>query len=245
MAEPTDTYPETATNGARKEATDGDGEAALRAALADHGDELAGVVENTDELNDVLTTAILVIASSDEADLDHVTDRTANLIAAADGLATNETADLAADVGDSAADLSAALDTVLELQRDGHLDDFVTLSSAFSDSLSSEEVEELATMLEANGSDLVAALDTVLELQRDDHLSDLVDLATTLSVLDIDEDTAAGLNDILGAVGEAQRESEPAGPLGMLRGLASSDGRAGLGYLLAILKAQGRRLRER
>jgi len=33
------------------------------------------------------------------------------------------------------------------------------------------------------------------------------------------------------------------GVLGLLRGLRSRDARAGMGYLLALLKAQGRRLR--
>jgi uncharacterized protein YjgD (DUF1641 family) len=121
----------------------------------------------------------------------------------------------------------------------------VTLATAFSGSLSPDEVEELATMLEENGTELVEALDVVLDLQREGQLGDLVDLAKTLSVLDIDEDTARGLNHLLGAVGEAQRDSEPVGLFGLVRQLGSRDARAGLGYIVAILRAQGRRLRGR
>lgn len=196
MAEPRESYPETATNAARKAAGDVDGEAALREALAANGDELAAVVDSADELQDVLATAVLIVASADEAELDHVTESTANLVAAADGLSTEAAAALATDVGENADDLSAALDTVLELQREGHLDD-------------------------------------------------LVDLAKTLSALDVEPETVAGLNDVLAAVGEARRDPEPVGLLGLLGGLRSRDARAGLGYLVALLKAQGRRVRER
>jgi uncharacterized protein YjgD (DUF1641 family) len=245
MAKPQKSYPGSATNGARKEAIDEDGDAALRQALAAHGDDLAAAVDRTDDLEGVLTTAILVASTADEDELDHVTSSAANLVRAADGLTTEGAASLATQVGDSADDLAASLDTVTELQREGHLDDLVTIATAFAESLSPEEVEELATVLEENGTDVVEALDVVLELQREGHLADLVETAKVISTLEIDETTARGLNDFFAAVGDAQRESEPIGPLEMLRGLTSRDARAGMGYLLAILKAQGRRLRRR
>lgn len=72
MAKPQESYPETATNGARK-TTNGDGEATLQEVLATHGEDLAGLVEGTDELDDALTTAILIAASADEAELDYIT----------------------------------------------------------------------------------------------------------------------------------------------------------------------------
>jgi uncharacterized protein YjgD (DUF1641 family) len=245
MAEPTDSYPEAATNGARKASTNGDGEAALEAALAAHGEDLADLVEGTDELQDALATAILIVASADDDEVEYVTSSTANLVEAVDGLSTDEAAALAGDLGENADDLAAALETVLELQREGHLDDLVTIATGFSGSLSAEEVEALSTMLEEDGSDVVEALDVVLELQREGSLEELVDLADTLSTLDIDADAAAGLDRLLGAVGEAEREAEPVGLLGFLRRLGGQDVRAGLGYVLAILKAQGRRLGDR
>ncbi len=238
MAKPTDTYPETATLGGREESTEA-GETELREALAAHGGDLAAVVERTDELDDALATAIIVAATADEAEVERVTDSAANLVAAADGLTTDGAAALAGAVGENADDLSDALDTVLELQRDGTLEDLSTLAGA----VSTEEAEALAAMLDEEDTDIVAALDTVLELQRDDALSDLVALGQTFSALDVDEDTARGLNGVLAAVGEAQRESEPVGLFGAVGTLRSANARAGLGYLVAILKAQGRRLR--
>lgn len=240
MADPRDSYPETATNAAAGRATDGDD--ALRAAVATHGDALASAVERTDDLEELLVTAILIVASADEGDVDHVTSSTANLIEAVDGLSTDGAAALATDLGDNADDLSASLDTVLELEREGHLDDLVTLATALTGSLSAEEIADLSATLEADGAELAEALDIVLELQRTDSLEALVDLATTLSTLDVDEDAARSLNTVLASVGDAQRSSEPVGLLGLLGGLRSRDARAGLGYFLAVLKALGGRL---
>lgn len=193
MAEPTESYPEAATAGGEDDET-GAGEAALREALDDHGEALAAAIERSDEVSDALETAILMIATADEDEIEYLADSTANLIRAADGLATDDAADLADDIGAASDELAEALDLVLELQREGHLED-------------------------------------------------LVALAKTLSVLDIDPQTAEGLNTVLGAVGDAERKHEPVGLLGFLRGLRSRDARAGLGYLLALLRAQGRRLR--
>jgi len=193
MARPSDSYPDSATLGGQDERANGETPDALRAALADHDGELAAAVETTDELADLLVTAVVVAAALDEEELDHLTDSTSNLVAAADGLTTDEAATLADDLGENAAELSAALDAVLELQRAGALED-------------------------------------------------LVALAGTLSTLDIDGDTADGLNAVLGAVGAAQREQEPVSVLGLLAGVTSRDSRRGLGYLLSFLQALGRRV---
>lgn len=193
MAEPTDSYPESATKGGREER--GDGESALRDALAEHGGDLAGAVEATDELDDILTTAVLIVASADEAEVDHVTESAANLVEAADGLSTAEAAALASEVGENADDLAETLETVLALQREGHLEE-------------------------------------------------LVELAEQLSALELEPEAVAGANTFLAAVADAEDDAEPVGLLGALRGLRSADARAGLGYLLEILKATGRRRRE-
>jgi len=244
MAEPTDAYPEEATKGGRP-SENGEGAAALDEILDAHGGDLAAALDRTDEAADLVETAVIVLASADEEEVEALTESTGNLVEAADGLTTEGAARLATDVGENGDDLRDALHTVLALQREGHLDDLATVARAFSESLSPDEVEELATLLEENGAETVEALDVVLDLQREGQLEDLVALAGTLSALEIDADTAAGLNTVLASVGEAQRESEPVGLIGFVRGLASRDARAGLGYLLALLRGQGRRLRER
>jgi len=244
MAEPTDAYPEEATKGGNPR-ENGDGAVALDETLDEHGGDLAAALDRTDEAADLVETAIIVLASADEDEIEALTESTGNLVEAADGLTTEGAARLATEVGENGDDLRDALQTVLALQRDGHLDDLATIAEAFSESLSPDEVDELATLLEESGAETIEALDLVLELQREGQLEDLVALAGTLSALEIDADTAAGLNTVLASVGEARRESEPVGLIGFVRGLGSRDARAGLGYLLALLRAQGRRLRER
>ncbi|MBV0925987.1 DUF1641 domain-containing protein [Halomicroarcula limicola] len=244
MANPTDVYPNDATNGERRLET-GDGEAALREVLDRHGEALAAAVERTDEAEDALETAILMLATADEDEIAHLTASSANLLEAADGISTRETAELAADVGANASELADALDTVVALQRTGDLDDLVAIATAFSDSLSAEEISDLATVLEEGGGEMIETLEMLLELQRENHLEELVELATTLSTLEIDADTAAGLNAMLSALGEAQRDSESVGPLGLLSRLRSRDARAGLGFVVELLTALGSRIRRR
>jgi len=245
MAEPTDSYPETATNQARKNGFDGDGQAAVQNALSENGETLAAIIDSSDDLNNALETAILVIASADQAELDTITDSTSSLVTAADGLSTDEAAELATDLGENADDLSASLETIVTLQQDGHLDDLAALATAFTESLSPADIEELSTMLSENGPELIETLGAVLELQQEGQLAALLDTATTLSALEIDEAAVAGMNDVLGAVGDARRSSEPTELRGTLRGLTSRDIRASLGYLLTVLRALGRRLRLR
>jgi uncharacterized protein YjgD (DUF1641 family) len=247
MAEPTDSYPETATNRARKNGDNGesDGEAAINDALSANGETLAAVLNRTDDLNNALETAILVIASADDEELDEITGSASTLVAAANGLSADGVAGLATDLGENAEDLSESLDLVVSLQQDGHLDDLVSLATAFTGSLSPADVEKLSTVLAESGPEVVDTLEALVELQQDGQLDALLETATTLSALEIDDEAVQGLNDVLGAVGEAQRHSEPVGLRGTVRQLRSPDLRASLGYLLALLKAHGRRLRLR
>jgi len=245
MAKPQQSYPTSATHGESKEATDPESRERLERALAANGDELAALVRSSDELDDVLTTAILVAASADDDEVEHITDSASNLVEAADGLSTEGAASLATQLGENADELSGSLETVVDLQREGHVDDLATVATALTDSLSPEEIEELATMLEESGSDLVDALDVVLELQRDGDLQSLVDTAQKLSTLELDDDAVEGMNSFLGAIGETERQTRPMGLLGAVSALRSADARAGLGYLVTLLKAQGRRIRER
>ena len=245
MAKPQQSYPTSATHGESKDATDDEGRKALEQALSERGDELAALVQSSDELDDVLTTAILVAASADEDEVGYVTDSAANLVEAAEGLSTDGAASLATELGENADELSASLETVVALQREGHVDDLATVATALTESLSPEEIEELATMLEESGTDLVNALDVVLDLQREGDLEALIDTAQTLSDLELEPEAVEGMNSFLGALGEAQRETEPMGLLGAISALQSANVRAGLGYLVTLLRAQGRRIRGR
>jgi uncharacterized protein YjgD (DUF1641 family) len=241
MADPQSSYPESATNGARK-ASVGDGREAVDHAVAGQGERIAALLERSDEAEAALETAILVLASLDDREVGALTDSAGNLVAAADGLTTDGAAALAGDLGEHAEPLADTLETVVGLQEEGHLDDLVALATAFSGSLSTDERESLEAMLAEDGGELVATLESLVELQREGDLDELVATAKTLSALDLEDDAVAGLNAVLGAVGEASRGSTPVGVVGLLGGLTGRDARAGLGYLLAVLRSLGRRL---
>lgn len=170
------------------------GEAALREALAEHGEEIGAALEHADEAKEALDTVVLTVASADEDEVEYVTEAIVNLVDAVDGLSTAESAALAETVGE-------------------------------------------------NGEDLASALETVIRLERDGSLDDLAALAGTLSALEVDEDGVRGATRLLGAIGEAERGSEPVSALGLLRGLRTPDARAGVGYLFSVLRAVGRGFR--
>jgi uncharacterized protein YjgD (DUF1641 family) len=57
-----------------------------------------------------------------------------------------------------------------------------------------------------------------------------------------EEDTRDGLATVLGAVGDAQSEEvSPVGPVGLVRASRDEEVQAGLGYLLVLARALGRR----
>jgi uncharacterized protein YjgD (DUF1641 family) len=193
VAEPDRSVPPGATN--RESGTGGDGEAALRAALSEYGDEYAAAIEHTDELVEVLETAILVVASADDEDVEHVTDSLVALTNAADGLSTEGTVALAERIGE-------------------------------------------------DGDALASMTDRLVDLERSGDLEELVALAAVAAELELDDEAVEGLNRVLGAVGEVERQPatarESTGVLGLLRSLGDADVRAGLGYVIAVLKAVGR-----
>jgi uncharacterized protein YjgD (DUF1641 family) len=129
------------------------------------------------------------------------------------------------------------------------------------------DADALAAALDANDEELAAAVETLARLQRDETLDQLAALGDALTLLDaaVDDemvvslaqtvdrlgevaetasepDTAAGVERLLGAVGEADaasRDAERVGPLALVRQLRDPEVQAGLGYLLAVAKALG------
>lgn len=174
-----------------REAEEGVGEAALRDALAEHGEAIAGALEHTDEFSEIIDLAILTIACADDEEVEEVTASIVNLIQAVDSLATDETVALAGVVSE-------------------------------------------------NGRALSRTLERVVRLDEQDALEPLLDLAEAVSSVNLDDDATAGLDRFAAALSAAETDAQPVGPFRFLRGLLTSEGRAGLGYLLAVLKALGR-----
>lgn len=131
VADPDRTVPPGATN--HESGQEGDGEAALRAALAEYGDEYAAAIEHTDELVEVLETAILVVASADDDDVEHVTDSLVALTNAADGLTTEQTVALAERIGEDGDALASMTERLVDLERSGDLEELIALAELAAD----------------------------------------------------------------------------------------------------------------
>lgn len=182
--------------GATTEDAQSPGEAALRAAIDDHGEEVAAVLERSDEATELLDTVVLMIASAEEEDVEYLANALSSLVRTADGAATEETVALAEYVGENGAEATETLDKLLELDRRGTLDD-------------------------------------------------LLELGETLSNIDLDAESVETLNRLLASVEEAEAEAEPTGVLGAVGAVRGRDAKAGLGYVVALLRATGRRLVDR
>ena len=167
------------------------GEAALRAAIDEHGEDVAGLIERSEEVGDLVDTVVLVLASADDEDVASLAATIAALVRTAAAAGTDETVALADFVGEQGDDAASTFGKLVALDRDGTLDD-------------------------------------------------LLDLGTTLSGLDVDDGSVETANRLLAAVEAAETDAEPTGPLGALRALRGPDARAGIGYVVALLRSVGR-----
>ncbi|SER88925.1 DUF1641 domain-containing protein [Natrinema salaciae] len=211
--------PETETGAANE--TAGAGGPALEELVAENPEEVAQFIERLGVVNDLLDTADLATAAMDDRMVEELAGTATNLGAAADGLATPDAARLGEATGENAADLADAIETLARLQRSGTLDDLLAMA------------------------DLVALASNAMD---DDMVTDLAATGTKLGeVADTaaDDDVARTLESLLEAVGEASAEpTKPLGVRGLVRALRDLDVRRGLGFVFAVARETGRRLRE-
>ncbi|RLM67407.1 DUF1641 domain-containing protein [Halorubrum sp. Atlit-8R] len=189
----------------------------LEAAIAENPEAVAAFVERLDAVNELLDVLALGEGALSDEMVRELSATGATLAESADGLATDETAALAEAVGENGDDLRAALDTLLELQRGGTLDELAEIA----------EVGSLAT----------AALDDEMVASLAGTGAALGEVAQTAA----DDDARDGVETLLKGVGEAEREPpERVGAVGLLRGVRDPEVQYGLGYLLAVAGAIGR-----
>ena len=192
-------------------AIDGDADAdPLEDAIAENPEAVADFVRRLDAVNELLDVVDLGEAAMTDEMVVELTDTAETLAASADGVATEETVALAETVGENGEELTDALETLLELQQDGTLDDLADLGN----------VAGLAS---------AALTDEMV-------VSSLGELADTAG----DDDTREGVQTLLESVGAAERaEPAELGALGVARGLRDPEVKHGLGYLFAVAKALG------
>ncbi|MFB6106497.1 MAG: DUF1641 domain-containing protein [Halobacteriaceae archaeon] len=194
-------------------------ESALAAAIEENPEEVAQFVGRLGAVNDLLDVLELGLDAMDDEMVTELSGTAGTLAAAGDGLATAETVRLAESVGENGEDLTAALETMVELQRTGTLDDLVELANAASLATSALDDEMVVTLARAGGS-----------------LGEVADEAA-------DRDTARGLATLLGAVGDASdpdADPERLGPWGLVKATRDPEVQYGLGYVVAIARALGR-----
>ena len=189
----------------------------LEAAIAENPDAVAAFVRRLDAVNELLDVVALGTAALEDDMVAELAGTAATLAEAGDGLATEETVRLASLVGESGDDLASALETLVELQRAGTLDELVGL------------VDALSLLTAALEDDMVAEL-----ARTGSRLGEVADEAA-------DPESVRGLTRLVRAVGDAEAEgSEPVGAVGLLRSTRDPEVKAGLGYLLALARAVGR-----
>ncbi len=185
-------------------------------AVEDNPEEVARLVQNAGQVNDLLDASAVATAAIDDGMVQRLAADGSNLGAAADGAATPEIAQLGESVGENADSLADSVETVVELQESGTLDDL----AAFADTvalLSAAMDDEMVTSLTSTGS----------------RLGELADTAS-------DDEVAQGVESMLHAVGDATSEDpEPVGVVGLVKALRDPEVRAGMGVAIALLRALG------
>ncbi|RJX43915.1 hypothetical protein DM826_04325 [Halonotius aquaticus] len=189
---------------------------ALEAAIAENPEAVADFVRRLDAVNELLDVVTLGEAAMTDEMVVELTGTAETLAASADGVATDETIRLAETVGENGDDLTDALETVLELQRDGTLDDLAELGNV-AGLANAALTDEMVVSLAGTGS----------------SLGELADTAS-------DDDTREGLKSLLDSVGAAeQADTSSVGAIGLARGFRDPEIKQGLGYLFAVAKALG------
>lgn len=200
------------------EAPDGaTGRDQLAAAIEENPEAVAEFVDRLDAVNELLDVLALGEGAMTDEMVVELADTGSTLAESADGLATEETVGLAEAVGENGAELQAALDSLLALQRSGTLEELVEIADVLS----------LAT----------AALDDEMVRELASTGASLGELADTAA----DEDTRAGVETLLAGLGEAEREPpERVGLIGLAKASRDPDLQYGLGYILSLARALGR-----
>lgn len=188
----------------------------LTTAIEEHPDEVARFLDRLGLVNEFLDAADVVVSGLDDDMVTELAGTSSTLALAANGLATPETIGLGETVGENAEDLSAAVETLVRLQRDGTLDDLAALGDLVA--LGSAALDD----------DMVTGL-----AHRGERLGELADVAA-------DDDTARGLQTMLMAVGTASAsDPERVGPVGLVRALREPEVQTGMGFLVQLARALG------
>ncbi|WP_225336602.1 DUF1641 domain-containing protein [Halomicrobium urmianum] len=189
----------------------------LAAAIEENPEAVAEFVRRLDSVNDLLDVLALGESALTDDMVRELSGTTATLAESADEIATDETVGLAGAVGDNGEELQDALESLVELQRTGTLDELIEVAEVLSLGTAALDDEMVRSLAATGGS--------------------LGELAQTAA----DDDARDGIETLLEGVSEAEREDpEQVGPVGLVRAVRDPDVQYGLGYLLSLAAALGR-----
>jgi uncharacterized protein YjgD (DUF1641 family) len=228
-------------------------EDALAEAIEENPEAVAEFVRKLDAVNELLDVLQFASGMMDDEAVEGLTEMALDvsensdkLVESAEGLSTDETVDLATTVGENGTELSAAVETLVELQRSGTLEDLTQASQIVSlaggamddemvmelagtgdllvesaDGLATRETVELADSVGENGESLSEAVDTIVELQESGTLDDLAGAAQIVSLAGgaMDDEmvtTLAQAGNNLGEVADAAADPAAARGIEML-----------------------------
>jgi uncharacterized protein YjgD (DUF1641 family) len=185
-------------------------------AIAENPEAVAAVLERSGQLSSMLDALALVEDALDDRMVEDLTGDATTLGLAAAELADDGTVELGSAVGANGAELADALERVATLQRTGTLDRLFEVADA------------LALLTDAADDEMVESV-----VARGTALGEV---ATTAA----DDDVRDGIERLLDGVGDASvAESEPLGPLGLVRALRDPEVQAGVGFLVAVARGIG------
>jgi len=188
----------------------------LEAAIAENPEAVADFIERLDAVNELLDVVDLGTSAMTDEMVVELSGTAETLAASADGIATDETVGLAESVGENGGELQEALDTLVDLQRSGTLDELAELGDVVSLGTSAM-TDDMVRSLAGTGSSLGELADTAAQ-----------------------DDTRGGLTALLNSLSAAeQAETVAVGPVGLMKAIRDPEIQHGLGYLLAIAKALG------
>lgn len=189
----------------------------LETAIAENPEAVADFVRRLDAVNELLDVVDLGTAAMTDEMVVELSGTAETLAASADGIATDETVSLATSVGENGAELQEALDTLVELQQSGTLDELAELGDVISLGTAAM-TDEMVRSLAGTGSMLGELADTTAE-----------------------ENTRNGLITVLNSVNAAEKsETDGVGPVGLLKASRDPEIQHGLGFILTFAKALGR-----
>ncbi|MEA1932658.1 MAG: DUF1641 domain-containing protein [Euryarchaeota archaeon] len=188
----------------------------LEAAIAENPEAVAEFIERLNAVNELFDVVDLGTSVMTDEMVVELSGTAETLAASADGIATDETVGLAESVGENGEELQEALDTLVEFQRSGTLDELAELGDVVSLGTAAM-TDEMVRSLAATGSSLGEVAETAAQ-----------------------DETRDGLTAMLNSVSAAeQAETAPVGMVGLMKAIRDPEIQHGLGYLLAIAKALG------